>query len=175
MRGMRWKDVLTYHPTRRMLCDWHKDAFKEDQPNDYRSFLLKLPQGYLASSDEAKNVGERKRVRPERFDAKFNCLDLVHGLNFVNYLRDTGNFVESLQAALDYLLQRKITSANHDLLANDHPSRWTLMRAFKRIDYVSMLLDRREFTALFHFPDRILGLHLYSDGSCTRGRQSTPL
>ena len=52
----------------------------------------------------------------------------------------------------------------------EHPKTTTLRKAMKRMDAVSMNLDRRFFHALYTAdPEALVSIHAYSDGSCTRG------
>ena len=75
-----------------------------------------------------------------------------------------------LSEALEDASRFDLGSSEYQREGTDDPSRSSLMRAFQRLDILSMLLQRRQF----HddaAADRILGITLYSDASPVTGEE----
>lgn len=170
-KGMRWKDLISRFPTKAMVLTWAKRHGRESQSsslNAYDRILLQLPKG--AAADLKPTKGSLYGNRPEKFRPKFGCVGMLRALEFANVLKNGEHFVEGLQAAVNYVNQTDFAEDDETLNASDHPSRRTIRRALQRLDCTSMLIDRRKFLACYK-TGRLLSLHFFSDGSCTRGIQ----
>ena len=174
VKGLRYKDFLKGHPTKRALRRWsseNKDATLES--DSYRAALLELPA--FAANQVVGKLQPQERCRPMRFDTKFQCFDLIRAVDFSGHLRSIDQFTDALQAGIDYLAEGGfIQDESLTINENEHPSKRTLRRAMQRLDYTSILLDRRRFTALFQHQEKLVSMHLYSDGSSTRGHELLP-
>ena len=166
------KNAIAFHPTRPMIDTFRKRSASGLTTEQLkRDALLELPRNFsamLGATDSATN-----RNRPSTFDTKYEALQLLRAVCFGNFLTNLDKFFFALQAGFKFMMDPHMVKDEDEtaLDATKCPSTRTLRRAVKRLDTVSINLDRRLYRAIFlQDADGIISIHAYSDGSCTRGQ-----
>ena len=97
--------------------------------------------------------------------SKTDPVKLLHGLNFAKYLRRTAEFSEAGQAWEDYTANKEADDPR-PRNADARPTTW--FTAGERLDFATMLLQRRENAALLEL-NHIRAMTVMSDASPVTG------
>jgi hypothetical protein len=165
-------DVVEAHPTRSALRGWRQTqiaASKADMTANAElraifKTLLELPAHHTPSAG-ATNFGNK----PTRLRKQHDPLRLVAALAFSRHLRTPKAFSEAKCDAMDYAAFGGDEEHAPRSSEND-PSRTSLEVSRARLDVVSMLQQRRQFT-LAAEQDTIRGIAVYSDASPVVGAE----
>ena len=120
----------------------------------WENTLLRVPR--LLNDDPRSTNGNR----PARLQNIFDPVKIILALNVQVLLRQVAYFSEAVAAAQEYEIGDVVAPRD----ASKDPSRKTLIRAYTRIDIVSMNIERRHWEADMAIGN-IIAVQIYTDAS----------
>ena len=163
---LRYGGILTF-PLRYQVRNWwqtlcHDEPDNVDDGNEQPSALDELPSH--AEGEETR----RGTVHPN-MKSEIDPLKLIYAVAFGDKLKSQHLFTEAIEACYHYEFNDHIDVIDRD--AADDPGATSLYMARLRLDVTSMLLQRREIRELAMHAERVLSIHVFSDGSPVVGSE----
>ena len=134
-----------------------------EQEARYDEVLLELPKAKRARGVSTTSGMGRDAEDPSRQDR--DPLEMLNGLDFVQYLRSGRFFFES-----DGRFEKYDNPSAEPRSGIYDPDGATFQRAASKLDMVDMLVERRTWRADRIF-DRVAAIHLFSDSSPVTGEE----
>ena len=144
----------------------HMQMPEDDEPDHVKIFLHLPPQHVVDTKP--------RRWRRIQSGDTVNGEDLVKQLYFASFLRDTGDQVEGLEAALEvFCPNEEVLEATKKQVVDTHVCSPTAIRKGRlRLDAIGMSVDRRLIAEVCSDNGaNVISAHVFSDGSPVTGTE----
>ena len=135
-----------------------------DADDEYSQSLLHLPAGCQTGIDTTGKFGGKNKV--------YDPVSILRQINFCKHLRNTAEMDEALEAAIDAVCPDAGLKQLVRVWQPEIGKKSMLFVNRLKLEPCAMLLERREFKALFECRrDQLQSAHLFTDGSPVSGQE----